>query len=194
MQAPTAFCKIHCNGVKLAKKDGLFGKSDPFVVIKNQQGVPFAFSDVVKDNLNPFWKPIEIDVEAAGGMGANVTVCVSDYDSDGKHDLIGSFKIALRDLILNTKREHQLIDGRGFVCLFLFYLCYSTFLTIDHISRKKTGKFVVGKADQEQKPRPLAYEITFAAEGLPRMDGLTGKSDPFLQVYAHPQRVGRSFI
>mgnify|MGYP005996348891 CR=1 FL=1 len=74
MQAPSLFYKLHCNGVKLAKKDGLFGKSDPFVVITTSDKVPFAFSEVIKDNLNPFWKPIEIDVERAGKFCFNVTI------------------------------------------------------------------------------------------------------------------------
>ena len=57
---------LHTNGIKLAKKDGLFGKSDPFVVIKHQ-GRPIAFSDVVMKNLNPFWKPILVDLKVCGG-------------------------------------------------------------------------------------------------------------------------------
>ena len=56
-------------------------------------------------------------------------------------------------------------------------------------NRKKSGKFVVTKAKKKKKPRPLAFDVTFAVEGLPRMDGITGKSDPFLQVYAHPRNV-----
>ena len=66
MNGPTEFFTLHCNGIKLAKKDGLFGKSDPFVVIKRQDNVPFAYSEVVDNNLNPYWKPIVLDVAAAG--------------------------------------------------------------------------------------------------------------------------------
>ena len=57
---------LHANGIKLAKKDGLFGKSDPFVIIKHQ-GRSIAYSDVVMKNLNPFWKPILFDLKACGG-------------------------------------------------------------------------------------------------------------------------------
>jgi Ca2+-dependent lipid-binding protein len=65
---PTMFFSLHCSGIKLAKKDGLFGKSDPFVVLKRQDKTAFAFSEIVMNNLNPVWKPIEVDVEAAGTL------------------------------------------------------------------------------------------------------------------------------
>jgi len=57
---------LHCSGIKLARKDGLFGKSDPFVIIKCY-GKPIAFSNVVMKNLNPFWDPIILDADACGG-------------------------------------------------------------------------------------------------------------------------------
>jgi len=66
-QQPATFLKLHCNGIKLARKDGLFGKSDPYVVIRNARGVGVGFSEVIANNLNPFWRPIEVDVEACGG-------------------------------------------------------------------------------------------------------------------------------
>ena len=66
MQAPPSFL-LHCNAVKLARKDGLFGKSDPFVVIK-AYGKPVGYSNVVKKDLNPTWKPIAIDAASCGGL------------------------------------------------------------------------------------------------------------------------------
>jgi hypothetical protein len=40
--------------------------------------------------------------------------------------------------------------------------------------------------EQERRVLPPGYSISFAAEKIPRMDGITGKSDPFLMVYAAP--------
>jgi hypothetical protein len=65
---PSLFLKLHCNGVKLKNKDGFFGKSDPFVVIRNAKGIAVGFSEVIDNNLNPFWRPIELDVDACGGF------------------------------------------------------------------------------------------------------------------------------
>jgi len=172
MNGPTEFFTLHCNGIKLAKKDGLFGKSDPFVVIKRQDNVPFAYSEVVKNNLNPYWKPIVLDVAAAGGIQSRITVTVTDFDEDGKHDLIGKFSCSIQELVSQTGKQHQLLDSRN----------------------KKAGQFVVSKADREVKPRPMAYDVTFTVKNLPRMDGIMGKSDPFLKVFAKNPSGGHRFV
>ena len=62
----STFYQIQAKGVKLAKRDGLLGKSDPFIVIRDAAGVGFAFSEVISQDLNPTWKPVELDVVRAG--------------------------------------------------------------------------------------------------------------------------------
>merc|ERR1712137_1368213 len=71
---------------------------------------------------------------------------------------------SVQELVTNLNRERELHDNRG----------------------KKAGKFVVQRAEQQQKVRPAAVEVVFTAKGLPAMDGLMGKVDPFLQVLAFP--------
>jgi len=161
---PTLVFKLHCNGVKLSNKDGFFGKSDPFVVIRNSKGIPVGFSEVIDNNLNPFWRPIELDVDACGGLQNDVRVEVVDFDDNGDHDLIGALTIKLSELTSHLNKEWKLTDR----------------------ANKKTGRFVVSRVEQEHRRLPPGYLITFAAEKLPRMDGIVGKSDPFLMIYAAP--------
>lgn len=100
---------LHCSGIKLARKDGLFGKSDPFVLIKSY-GKPIGFSNVVSKNLNPFWDPIVVDPESCGGVNGNITVEVFDFDNDGNHDFIGSFSLTLSSLLSGLGTKHVLIN------------------------------------------------------------------------------------
>ena len=53
------------------KKDGAFGKSDPFLLIYKKEGgkkVQVYKSDVIMKNLNPEFKPFELRVSDCGGM------------------------------------------------------------------------------------------------------------------------------
>jgi len=164
MQGVTHF-KLHCNGIKLKNRDGLFGKSDPFVLIRNARGDRVGFSDIVMNNLNPFWRPIEIPLNVFGGPSGVVNVQVWDFDEDGKNDIIGEFSTTIDQLTSQLNKKWELVDPR----------------------KKKTGHFVVSKVDRESKPELGAYKIIFAAEKLARMDGLFGKSDPFIIINAHPK-------
>ncbi|TSW62365.1 Copine-5 [Bagarius yarrelli] len=74
---------------KLDKKD-FFGRSDPFMVFyrSNEDGT-FTIchkTEVIKNTLNPVWKPFSIPVRA---------LCNGDHDS---HDFIGEFTTSYRDL------------------------------------------------------------------------------------------------
>jgi len=123
------------------------------------------------------------------GPQAQIQIDVYDFDADGKHDLIGSVTGPLGDLTRNLNRELQLIDGKKFV---FSVENRSVWLYLTMI-RKKAGKFVISRVEQEQKVRPAAYSITFAAEKLTSMDGLFGKSDPFLVIESCPPN-GKSCV
>ena len=62
---------VTCCGRDLDKKDGAFGKSDPFLLIYKKEGakkVQVYKSDVIMKNLNPEFKPFELRVSECGGM------------------------------------------------------------------------------------------------------------------------------
>jgi len=99
---PPAF-SFHTKGVKLAKKDGLLGKSDPFFVVRASypgfaDKVTLYRSEVVKQNLHPEWKQFQLSAASLGGYDIPFSIEVYDWDADGGHDLIGKFKTTLREL------------------------------------------------------------------------------------------------
>jgi hypothetical protein len=92
---------IYPSAQKLEKKDGLFGKSDPFFEVKFwPQGfdktITLYRSEVIKQELNPTWKPFELSVEMLGGLDKSFDVIVYDWNENG-HDLIGQFTTTLRE-------------------------------------------------------------------------------------------------
>ena len=84
------------NGVKLDKKN-FFWKSDPFLVIykesPNGQWVVVHKTEIIKNTLNPSWKPFSLPIRQLcnGDYERKLKFEVSDWDSDGTHDYIGSF-------------------------------------------------------------------------------------------------------
>uniref|UniRef100_A0A3B3CKQ9 Copine-3 n=1 Tax=Oryzias melastigma TaxID=30732 RepID=A0A3B3CKQ9_ORYME len=87
---------------KLDNKD-LFGKSDPYLEFYKQTESTWQLAhrtEVVKNNLNPTWKPFRIPLQSlcGGDMEKPIKVECYDYDSDGSHDLIGSFETTMKRL------------------------------------------------------------------------------------------------
>jgi len=62
----------------------------------------------IKDNLNPTWRPFTIDINTLchGNLDQPFLVEVWDWDDSGSHDLIGSNKTTLRELM--TMKEVRL--------------------------------------------------------------------------------------
>uniref|UniRef100_A0A1A8HIV2 Copine-3 n=1 Tax=Nothobranchius korthausae TaxID=1143690 RepID=A0A1A8HIV2_9TELE len=87
---------------KLDNKD-LFGKSDPYLEFHKQTGSGWQLAhrtEVVKNNLNPTWKPFRIPLQSlcGGDMEKPIKVECYDYDNDGSHDLIGTFETTMKRL------------------------------------------------------------------------------------------------
>uniref|UniRef100_A0A8C1BZ31 Copine III n=1 Tax=Cyprinus carpio carpio TaxID=630221 RepID=A0A8C1BZ31_CYPCA len=87
---------------KLDKKD-FFGKSDPYLEFYRQMETGWQLAhrtEVVKNNLNPCWKPFKIPLRSlcAGDMDKPIKVECYDYDNDGSHDLIGIFETNMKRL------------------------------------------------------------------------------------------------
>ena len=92
-------------GLKLANKDGWFGKSDPFVTIDRSREdgswMRVWSSPVIMDNLNPTWAPSHIPMQALcnGDSARPILVKVFDWDSDGTHDFMGQCESSVDDLL-----------------------------------------------------------------------------------------------
>ncbi|XP_068603960.1 copine-3-like [Brachionichthys hirsutus] len=84
---------------KLDKKD-FFGKSDPFLEFYRQTGTGWQLAhrtEVVKNNLNPSWRPFQVSLQSlcGGDVEESIKVDCYDYNNSGSHDLIGSFMATL---------------------------------------------------------------------------------------------------
>ncbi|CAI9605684.1 unnamed protein product [Staurois parvus] len=88
---------------KLDNKD-FFGKSDPYLEFYRQgddgRWQMVHRTEVVKNNLNPVWRPFKIPLRSLcnGDMEKPIRVECYDYDSDGSHDLIGIFQTNMSKL------------------------------------------------------------------------------------------------
>ncbi|XP_059182832.1 copine-3-like isoform X2 [Centropristis striata] len=83
-------------GRKLDKKD-FFGKSDPFLEFFRQTETGWQLAhrtEVVKNTLNPTWRPFRIPLQAlcGGDVEKSIKVDCYDYNNSGSHDFIGSFQ------------------------------------------------------------------------------------------------------
>ncbi|XP_046793440.1 copine-3 [Gallus gallus] len=88
---------------KLDNKD-FFGKSDPYLEFHKQttdgNWVMVHRTEVIKNNLNPVWRPFKISLNSLcyTDMDKPIKVECYDYDSDGSHDVIGSFQTTMSKL------------------------------------------------------------------------------------------------
>ena len=87
------------------------GKSDPYLTIFSQstngQLSHVYKSEVIKDNLNPKWKPFKVEMLKLcnGDYNKRIKIDVHDYDSIGSHDFIGSFVTTMNQLQNNIPNE-----------------------------------------------------------------------------------------
>uniref|UniRef100_A0A8D0AJA1 Copine-3 n=2 Tax=Sander lucioperca TaxID=283035 RepID=A0A8D0AJA1_SANLU len=95
--------ELEFHAQNLDKKD-TFGKSDPFLEFFKQgddgKWQLVHRTEVVKNNLNPSWKKFSVPLQTfcCSDLDRPLKVDCSDHDSDGSHDLIGSFTTKVSEL------------------------------------------------------------------------------------------------
>uniref|UniRef100_A0A6Q2YSE3 Copine-3 n=1 Tax=Esox lucius TaxID=8010 RepID=A0A6Q2YSE3_ESOLU len=119
-----AFFAIRCNLTyysspsQLLNPNDFFGKSDPYLEFYKQTETGWQLAhrtEVVKNNLNPTWKPFRIPLQSlcGGEMDKPIKVECYDYDDDGSHDLIGVFETTMTRLqeaefeCINSKKKQK---------------------------------------------------------------------------------------
>ncbi|KNC82031.1 hypothetical protein SARC_05668 [Sphaeroforma arctica JP610] len=104
----------------LDNKDGLFGKSDPFLRIYRQR-VNGKFdavykTDYLKNTCNPVWPQFSVSLQALANGDINRTLRIDclDYDADGSEDFIGSCTTSIAGLqsgramhLINEKKQQK---------------------------------------------------------------------------------------
>jgi hypothetical protein len=97
-------------GQKLDKKD-FFGKSDPFLVINQVQSgerlVPVVKTEVIKNTLNPVWKPLTIKAQQLcnGDLDRPLAIECYDWNKSGNNELIGVARTTARQLAMPEDRR-----------------------------------------------------------------------------------------
>ncbi|XVF11389.1 hypothetical protein REPUB_Repub08aG0023700 [Reevesia pubescens] len=85
---------------------------DPFLVIsKLVEGgisIPVCKTEVLKNNLNPTWKPVFMNIQQVGSKDSPLVIECFNFNSNGKHELIGKVEKSLVDLEkLHSGREGE---------------------------------------------------------------------------------------
>lgn len=92
--------QFSCKG--LPKMDGLFGKADPYFLIKRiredgkQVTVYGDRENHIRRNLNPRWKPFKIETQTLCNNDEHRPLIISiwDWDRDGGDDFIGEVQVS----------------------------------------------------------------------------------------------------
>lgn len=105
---PSETLALKISGSELTNLDGWFNKSDPFFEIRKKdlglRGEEWNVvhrSSPIKNDLNPDWPEVEIDLGLL--CGDNLDEClfvrIFDNESSGNHELMGSFETSVKGLI-----------------------------------------------------------------------------------------------
>ncbi|KAG2694927.1 hypothetical protein I3760_08G166700 [Carya illinoinensis] len=90
---------LHCS--YLDNKD-IFSKSDPFLrisrIVESGGSIPICKTEVVNNNLNPKWKPLCLSMQQFGSKDNPLIIECFDFNSSGKHSLIGKLQKSVADL------------------------------------------------------------------------------------------------
>ncbi|KAF3323577.1 protein BONZAI 1-like protein [Carex littledalei] len=85
----------------LENKD-LFSKSDPFLLISrvSESGapIPICKTEVRKNDLNPTWKPLVLNLQQIGSKENPLNIECFNFNIRGKHDLIGKVVKSMTEL------------------------------------------------------------------------------------------------
>ncbi|XP_038147965.1 copine-3-like isoform X2 [Cyprinodon tularosa] len=94
--------------------------SDPFLEFYKQTETGWQLAhrtEVVQNNRNPVWRPFRISLRALSGGDVEKPIKVDCYDNrmNGSHDLIGSFRASLAEMLTGThsspvEKEYSFLD------------------------------------------------------------------------------------
>ncbi|PWA24612.1 hypothetical protein CCH79_00016287 [Gambusia affinis] len=94
--------------------------SDPFLEFYKQTETGWQLAhrtEVVHNNLNPVWRPFRVSLRALCGGDVEKLIKVDCYDHhvNGSHDLIGSFRASLAEMLAGThlspvEKEYSFLD------------------------------------------------------------------------------------
>ncbi|KAM3410089.1 hypothetical protein ACQJBY_002374 [Aegilops geniculata] len=108
--------QFHC--LNLDNKD-TFSKSDPFLRVsrlsESAVAIPICKTEVIKNNLNPVWRPITLTSQQYSSKDDPLLVECFDFDASGNHELIGSLQTTIAQLenLYNSKDGANFYSHKG---------------------------------------------------------------------------------
>ena len=129
-------------GVQLINVDGWFDKSDPFLrFLKKTPSGDWLMqheTEHIHDNLNPIWKPFELNVVKLCPNSYEDIFRVEcwDHEKSGKHQFMGSVELSLKQVIIDK---------------------VSSFVIMDTNKKKKTGDLKITQSQIIDKPSFIDY-------------------------------------
>lgn len=145
--------RLKLKGSDLKNIEGFMRKSDPFYELSRRidsaGGATWdnvLRSNVVKDNLNPMWDEaaIELSLLCGGARDHPILLTVYDYESDGKHKLMGKLETSVNGLVkaAGNSSALALVGGK---------------------KGKESGSIIVEKADVADEITEKVSNLTVAA-------------------------------
>jgi copine 5/8/9 len=110
--------RMRFSGTSLANMDGMFSKSDPFLVISREREdhtwIVVHKTEVIDNNLNPNWKPFDVPVQKIcnGDYRRPLRLQVMDEDSGGRSELIGEVLTSMEDLLAKRGNNYVLHNDK----------------------------------------------------------------------------------
>ncbi|KAJ3675843.1 hypothetical protein LUZ60_004885 [Juncus effusus] len=93
----------------LENKD-LFSKSDPFLLVsrvsESGASIPICKTEVKKNDLNPIFKPVVLNLQQIGSKESPLVIECFNFNSNGKHDLIGKAVKSMEELETLHNRQN----------------------------------------------------------------------------------------
>mmetsp|Transcript_33434 Transcript_33434/g.105624 ORF Transcript_33434/g.105624 Transcript_33434/m.105624 type:complete len:608 (-) Transcript_33434:330-2153(-) len=106
------YLSIQFGGKKLANKDGIFGRSDPYLIahrLREDGGwMPVWKSEVVMNDLSPTWQRVQLPLKQLcnGDKDRPLRFEVWDFDKHSDHDYMGSFETSVNGLLGSQAGSH----------------------------------------------------------------------------------------
>ncbi|XP_025014113.1 protein BONZAI 1 isoform X2 [Ricinus communis] len=176
----------------LEHKD-LFSRINPFLVIsktvENGNPIPVCRTEVLKNDHNPIWKPIFLNIQQVGSKDSPLVIECYNFNSNGKHDLIGELRKSLAEL-------EKLRSSGGSENLFL-----PNAVGHDHHNKALKSQLYVERFSESIKYTFLDYlkggcELNFmvaidftASNGNPRLPDSLHYLDPSARPNAYQQAI-----
>jgi len=149
------------SGISLTNTEGFMKKSDPFYQFTRKdvgaRGTEWNVvhrSDKIKNSLNPKWREetIDLSVLCGGNVDAPLRLSVYDYESDGKHVLMGETEITVSDLVKARSTSGLKIKSRGAITGTIAVLVAS--VSGQDTLEEKMANLGVSEPEPEPEPQP----------------------------------------